>query len=559
MPGTWGNRLSDIFLSYNREDSDTARRFAEGLEREGFSVWWDQTLRSGEAYDEVTEAALKSAKAVVVLWSPRSVVSRWVRAEATIADRNKTLVPVMIEPCERPIMFELTQTAELGHWRGEANDKAWLALVGDVQRFVGREIAAPIASLPPEPAPPSPGERGGAPSLAVLPFTNRSGLPEDEVFAIGMVEDVIDALSQGVNVRVLSSSATARFAAGATPDVAALGQQLGVRYLLEGNVRRVGESLRVTAQLVEAAGGEILWTQKFDQPLAELAALQETLVREVAANLGTNVYRLEMARALRKPSDLTAWECCTRAMSAYRQYNSEVLQTVVTEAQRAITIAPDYALGHAVLAGGLVLQKYDFGISDFNPQMRWHIDRALALDPENAAVLGWICGALTYFGLPQEGLRHGIRAIQLSPGFSFAHFGCAVASSHLNRIDEALAYLVNFRRLEPGSHLEYLALGWEGLAHARNGDWRTAEQSIDRGLALAPEVAFLWYEKAIYAGQQGRSTAAHEAMIKVRQLEPAVTLAFWEVRFGRWLVNSPNLDEVLARVRALWEETEGSA
>ena len=115
----------DIFLSYNREDSDTARRFAEGLEREGFSVWWDQTLRSGEAYDEVTEAALKAAKAVVVLWSPRSVVSRWVRAEATIADRNKTLVPVMIEPCERPIMFELTQTAELGHWQGDAGDKVW--------------------------------------------------------------------------------------------------------------------------------------------------------------------------------------------------------------------------------------------------------------------------------------------------------------------------------------------------------------------------------------------------------------------------------------------------
>ena len=106
--------------------------------------------------------------------------------------------------------------------------------------------------------------------------------------------------------------------------------------------------------------------------------------------------------------------------------------------------------------------------------------------------------------------------------------------------------------------MEYLALGWEGLAHARNGDWRTAEQSIDRGLALAPEVAFLWYEKAIYAGQQGRSTAAHEAMIKVRQLEPAVTLAFWEVRFGRWFVNSPTLDEFLARVRAVWDETDGA-
>jgi len=103
----------DIFLSYNREDQAVASRYAEAFAAEGLDVWWDTALRSGEAYDEVTEAALRGAKAVVVLWSPRSVVSRWVRAEATIADRCKTLVPVMIEACERPIMFELTQTAEL--------------------------------------------------------------------------------------------------------------------------------------------------------------------------------------------------------------------------------------------------------------------------------------------------------------------------------------------------------------------------------------------------------------------------------------------------------------
>ena len=82
--------ISDIFLSYNREDQAVAKRFADAFAAEGLNVWWDATLRSGEAYDEVTEAALRGAKAVVVLWSPRSVVSRWVRAEATIADRNKT-------------------------------------------------------------------------------------------------------------------------------------------------------------------------------------------------------------------------------------------------------------------------------------------------------------------------------------------------------------------------------------------------------------------------------------------------------------------------------------
>src|SRR5438477_7133745 len=91
-----GRRISDIFISYSREDQAVARRYADALEAQGFSVWWDADLRSGEAFDEAIEAALRAAKAVVVLWSPTSVVSRWVRAEATLADRNKTLVPVVI-------------------------------------------------------------------------------------------------------------------------------------------------------------------------------------------------------------------------------------------------------------------------------------------------------------------------------------------------------------------------------------------------------------------------------------------------------------------------------
>ena len=132
--------MPDIFLSYNREDKAVAALYARGFAALGLSVWWDVVLRSGEAYDEVTETALKEAGAVVVLWSSRSVVSRWVRAEATLADRRKTLIPVMIEPCERPIMFELTQTADLIHWQGDPEDKAWQALADDVSRLLARDI-----------------------------------------------------------------------------------------------------------------------------------------------------------------------------------------------------------------------------------------------------------------------------------------------------------------------------------------------------------------------------------------------------------------------------------
>ncbi len=142
--------MSDIFLSYSREDLATARRFAEGFEREGFTVWWDQSLEAGEAFDHVTEKALEAAQAVVVLWSKHSVESRWVRAEATQAERDKKLVPVTIEPCKRPIMFELTQTADLSHWKGDAQDRSWLALVSGLRKHAGKarptDIVAPIAA-----------------------------------------------------------------------------------------------------------------------------------------------------------------------------------------------------------------------------------------------------------------------------------------------------------------------------------------------------------------------------------------------------------------------------
>ena len=160
--------MPDIFLSYSRDDQPTARLFAAGFERAGFSVWWDQTLRSGENYDQVTERALRDAKAVVVLWSRKSVDSRWVRAEATQADRNGTLVPVMIEPCNRPIMFELKHTAELAHWKGDPGDPAWRALLGDAAQFVTKETP------------------GAAPALASRPIARRNIWHGTAITAIGI-------------------------------------------------------------------------------------------------------------------------------------------------------------------------------------------------------------------------------------------------------------------------------------------------------------------------------------------------------------------------------------
>lgn len=153
--------MPDIFLSYCREDQEIARRFAEGLEQEGFDVWWDQALNAGESFDQVTERALKEARAVVVLWTPRSVQSRWVRSEATLADRYGTLVPVMLEPCDRPIMFELTHTADLVGWNRDRADRRWQSFIAGLRRQPGNASSAP-----------APAPRAASPSI----FPRRTSL-----------------------------------------------------------------------------------------------------------------------------------------------------------------------------------------------------------------------------------------------------------------------------------------------------------------------------------------------------------------------------------------------
>ena len=170
---------TDIFISYARQDRPAARIFAECFTAEGFGVWWDASLHSGETFDEVIEQRLRDARAVVVLWSPRSVASRWVRAEATLADRRNKLVPAIIEPCDRPIVFELTHTADLSDWHGDTSDPRWQTYVEDLHRMLdrAREREAETGHAAPKPAP----APAAAPPVSRQPL--RPG--NDEVIAAG--------------------------------------------------------------------------------------------------------------------------------------------------------------------------------------------------------------------------------------------------------------------------------------------------------------------------------------------------------------------------------------
>jgi TolB-like protein len=307
--------MTDVFVSYSRGDQAVARRVAEGLEREGFSVWWDQSLNAGEAFDKVTEKALKDARSVVVLWSKRSVDSRWVRSEATLADRYGTLVPAVIEECDRPIMFELTHTADLSGWNGDSGDPRWRAFVEGLRRTVGKSgpVAAPAPAAPPargarrspitwialaaaallitagiawylQDRQPASAAVAVDRSIAVLPFENFSSDTDQEHFADGLTEEILNALARIPDLQVTARTSAFAFK-GKAEDLKAVGRTLGVAHVLEGSVRRSGDQLRITAQLIRTDTGFHLWSETYDRHLTDIFSVQDDIARAVAEAL----------------------------------------------------------------------------------------------------------------------------------------------------------------------------------------------------------------------------------------------------------------------------------
>jgi TolB-like protein len=543
--------MPDIFLSYTREEQATAQRFAEAFEAQGFSVWWDATLRSGETYDQVTEEALRSANAVVVLWSPKSVVSRWVRAEATLVDRNRTLVPARIEACDLPIMFELTQTADLSHWTGQASDPAWRAFLADVRRFIEARAA-------PRPSVPQPLARAASPplySIAVLPFINRSGCEEDDAFAEGMVEDLTAALSANPLRKVVAASATAIYRHGVR-DLRQIGRDLGVRYLLEGNVRRAGEDLRMTAQLVEAESGGILWTQRFDRPLAELSALQDDLVTEVAAHLGVQVGLAAMEYARKKPGDISALEAVLRAQAHFTDATRAGWEAAVAEAKRAVQIDPSLgpAYGALLVAQSRLLPYLDGDHHELLREISDNVRRARAVDPNNLIVLFGTVSALAALGKLEDALPLAERAVAMNPNSENSHLSLGPVLARLGRWDEALVELDAAERLGPNSYFRQLSSIWRSVALLQAGRLEPALEAAERAVRLLPGTESL-LQNILCLARLNRRDRARVALGRLRDMDPEISCVTLENLVRYYFYSGSNaVDEYVGIVRKIWDE-----
>ena len=331
-------------------------------------MWWDNALQTGELFDEAIEEALRGAKAVVVLWSPESVVSRWVRAEATVADHNNTLLPVTIKPCRRPVIFELTQTADLSRWKGNRKDPAWRALGDDVRRMVGREanpgktpgdrrsgIAASAGWIP--------GSRyritAGVAVLAVLVagivwWTSTSETraeaplriaafqadqgPQATQFAQDLRDHLLDTMGEAGIPTTTNDSA--KISSNARPGM-----------ILGGSVIQTGDTLKVFAQLQDAKSGVSLWSQEFQGPAANSDGLTNSIAIAAAEPL-YELREINLQKGLKVSADDLAPLMKTQQMiNNPRVFDQGMLRQTY---EAAIARTPNVAYAHANLAVTLV-------------------------------------------------------------------------------------------------------------------------------------------------------------------------------------------------------------
>jgi adenylate cyclase len=199
---------------------------------------------------------------------------------------------------------------------------------------------------PAQPALPLPDK----PSIAVLPFANMSGDPEQEYFADGMVEEIITALSKMRWFFVIARNSSFTYK-GRAVDVKQVGHDLGVRYVLEGSVRKAGNRLRITAQLVDAENGNHVWAERYDRDLSDIFAVQDEITERVVAAIEPELYAAENIRSQRKPPEnLDAWECVIRALAAIGQGTPDAAAEAERLCRRSIVIAPNYGQAHSLLA-----------------------------------------------------------------------------------------------------------------------------------------------------------------------------------------------------------------
>jgi adenylate cyclase len=368
---------------------------------------------------------------------------------------------------------------------------------------------------------------GGRPAIAVLAFDNLSGDPEQDYFADGISEDLITMLSCGRQLPVISRNSSFVYK-GKAVDVKRIGRELAVRYVVEGSVRRAGNRVRVTAQLIDATTGHHVWAERFDRDLADIFAVQDEITETIARAIQPAVGSAEQRRALAKPvQNLDAWDLYQRALSHMAAPKRENMREVRALCEKAKGIDPTFFEPIALSALAHVIEIFNLWSDDVEASIASALDLAeqsVVLDrqsPNARVALGWAC----IFSQQSDRARETFeRAIALNPSFASGYWGLGVALYSLGRADDAVAMIEKSIRLSPRDPSLSLFLQNLGMAHFIAGRYTDAGDAARRAIALKPDQPAHHRLLAACCGHLDQADEARSALAEMARLAPDFSL-----------------------------------
>ena len=368
------------------------------------------------------------------------------------------------------------------------------------------------------------------PSIAVLPFINMSGDPEQEYFSDGITEDIITALSRLRWFLIIARNSTFVYK-GKSVDIKEIRRELAVQYILEGSVRKAGNRVRISVQLIDAISDAHLWAQTYNRELIDIFELQDDITRSVTAAIEPKLIAAEGVRSQsRSPADLDAWDLVTRALTHYGRMTTKESQTAIEMLRQAVQRYPDYGPAHSLLAFALLVSGHVGWIpeSDDYHYAAELAHRAAELDDEDP----WAHLALGYLAFTQrqteETVRQYMRALELNPNFATAYGYLGWALVFDGQSEEPISYFQQAVRMSPHDPLTAFFYSGTCVAHyfARRYD-----EAIEWGRkAIRERPGFTAAQRILCASlaQAGRMEETRAAMARLREIQPNISLAWIE-------------------------------
>jgi adenylate cyclase len=430
--------MADVFVSYSRNDRARVAPLVAAIKARGWSVWWDPSIAAGQQFDDQIEAELLAASAVLVVWTPTSVLSRWVRGEARDAAERDILVPVRFDNARLPIDARAIQTTDLDNWGEDPTSAPFQELLRSLSGVIERQRAAKSAT----PAAASASATGASRvAICVLPFANMSGDQEQEYFSDGITEDIITDLSKVSALSVVSRNSAFMYK-GKNVDVTKVAQELKVGHVLEGSVRKAGGRVRITAQLVDGSTNDHVWAERYDRDLNDIFTLQDEISEAIVTALKFKLLPNEKKAIEQRGTDhVEAYNLYLMARQSYvTGYDADPrrAEALVRLCKRATEIDPHYSRAWALLAIGQMILHFDIGKSVDDGLAS--AERALAFDanlPEAHAVKAKI---LAEHGRHDEAAAEINVALRLNPDSYEVNRAVAYVRFRQQRLEEAIRY-----------------------------------------------------------------------------------------------------------------------